>query len=55
MNNVSHKRIWSAGAVQIHVKPPLIPLIKINNDKKAVKYCMKIKLCRYLMLETFYI
>ena len=30
---------------------PLIQLIKSNNDKKAGKYCVKIKLCRDRMSD----
>ena len=46
MKNVSHKKIWRTGAVQINVDPPPIPRIKIKNDMKAGKYCVKIKLRR---------
>ena len=28
--DVSHYKSWNTGAVQIHVDPPPIPLIKIN-------------------------
>ena len=46
MKNISHKKIWRTGAVQINVDPPPIPRIKIKNDMKAEKYCVKIKLRR---------
>ena len=46
MKNVSHKKGWRTDAVQIHVNTSLIPLIKINNDKKSGKYFVKLKLCR---------
>ena len=52
MKNVSHKKIWRTGAVQIHVEPPLIPSTKIKNDVKLGKYSVKIKLCMYPMSET---
>ena len=31
------------GTVQVHVEPPPIPLIKINNDDKSDKYFVNIK------------
>ena len=31
MKNISHREKNFGGVVQIHVKPPLITLIKINN------------------------
>ena len=51
MNNVSHKNKCNQGAVQMHVDPPPIQLIKSNNDTKSDKDCVKIKLCRYPMSE----
>ena len=44
MRIVSHKRKWNWGTVQVHVEPPLIPLIKINNDEKLDKDFVKIEL-----------
>ena len=52
MKNVSHKKSWRTGAVKIHVYPPPVPLIKINNNAKSVKDCAKIKLFRYSTSET---
>ena len=46
MNNVSHNNDWNLGTVQVHEDPPPIPLIKINNDEKLDKGCVKIKLLR---------
>ena len=37
MKNVYHYKIWFTGAVQIHMEPPPILLIKINNDAKVEK------------------
>ena len=55
MKNILHKKIWSTGAVQIHVDPPLIPLIKIKNDMKLGKYFVKIKLRRDPTLEQLHL
>ena len=44
--NVPHKKRWYIGAVQIHVEPPPITLIKIKNDAKSEKYCVKIRFRR---------
>ena len=52
MKNVSHKKIWRTTAIQIHMDPPLILLIKINYDTKAEKDCVKIKLCKDPTLEN---
>ena len=42
MKNVSHKKSWRTVALKMHVDPPPINLIKINNDVKSEKYCVKI-------------
>ena len=34
MKNVSHKKKWNVGLVQVHMEPPPIPLIKINHYDK---------------------
>ena len=47
MKNVYHKEIWRTGAVQIHMEPHPIPVIKSNNDKKSENDSIKIKLRRY--------
>ena len=44
MKNVSHKKIWRTGAVQIHVDPHPILLTKCKKDAKLDKDCVKIKL-----------
>ena len=44
--NVFHRKIWCNVAVQIHVEPPHVTLIKSKNDAKLENYCVKIKLCR---------
>ena len=44
--NVSHKKKWNTGTVQVHVEIPPIPLIKSKNSKQPDKCCVKIKLCR---------
>ena len=46
MKNVSHKNNWNQGAVQLHVEPPPIPLIKSKIDTQSDKYFVKIKLRR---------
>ena len=46
MNNVSRKKMWNAGTVQVHVDPPPIPLIKSKNDDKSDKDFVKIKFCK---------
>ena len=47
MKNIFHKKKWNVGTVQVHVDPPLIPLIKSKNNEKLDKDCVKIKLRRY--------
>ena len=37
MKNVLYKKIWNRGAVQMHVDPPPITLIKSKNDTKLDK------------------
>ena len=51
MKNVSQKKSWRTGAVQIHVETPPITLIKIKNDTKAKKDYVKIQLRRDPMSE----
>ena len=47
MKNVSQKKKWNAGGgVQMHVKPPPTPLIKIEHNDKLDKDFVKLKLCR---------
>ena len=46
MKNVSHKKIWISGMTQVHVDPPLIPLIKGKYDSKSDKDFVKLKLHR---------
>ena len=43
IKNFFHKNNWNEGVVQVHVGPPLIPLIKRNNDDKSDKDCVRIK------------
>ena len=45
MKNVPHNKKWNMGTVQVHVEPPLIPLIKGKNNEKLDKYFIKITLC----------
>ena len=47
MKNVSHDKSWNLGMTQVHVKPPLIPLIKGTYDVKSDKYFVKLGLHRY--------
>ena len=41
-----HKKCWIHGAVHMHLEPPPILLIKINNDAELDKDCIKIKFPR---------
>ena len=52
MMNVSHKKKWYSGTTQVHVEPPLIPLIKINNNNKLNKDSFRIKLRKDLKSEN---
>ena len=46
MQNVSHKKKWNAGLLQLHVDPPPITLIKGNHDDKSENDFVKMKLRR---------
>ena len=46
MKNVSHKKIWNSGMMQVHVEPPPITLIKIKYNGKSDKDFVKLKFCR---------
>ena len=46
MKNIFQKKSWHTGAVQIHVYPPPIPLIKSKFDLKTEIDYVKIKLRR---------
>ena len=46
MNNVLHNNNWNLVAVQVHVEPPPILLMKSNDDDNLDKDCIKIGLCR---------
>ena len=54
IRNVSDKKIWRTGAVQIHLGTPQIPLSKSKNDLKAENYRVKIKLRRDPTSEKSY-
>ena len=47
MKNVSHKKKWNSGVVNLHVEPPPIPLIKRKHNDNLEKDVVNIKLCRY--------
>ena len=47
MKNVLHKKDWHTCAVKTHLDPPPMSLIKIKNNAKSKKYCVKTKLRRY--------
>ena len=53
MKTVSHKKVWSRGAVQMHLDPPQIPLIKIKNNPKLYKDSVEIKLCKILRKKSW--
>ena len=46
MKNIYHKKSWNLGMTQVHVEPPMIPLIKGKYDGKPDKYFVKMKLRR---------
>ena len=46
MKNVSHKKKWNAGLLQLHVDPPTITLIKVKHYDKSERDFVKIKLGR---------
>ena len=46
--NCFAKKGWKPGAVQIHMEPPPILIIKSKNDAKSDKDSVKIKLLRDL-------
>ena len=46
MKNTLQKKKSVAATVQVHVVPPLIPLIEIKNDEKSDKEVVKIKFHR---------
>ena len=49
MKNISPKKIWRTGAVQIHVNTPPVPLIKSKNDSKVENDCVENKFCRDIL------
>ena len=46
IKNIFHKNSWRTSAVQIHVDPTNIPLIKSKIDVRSERDCLKIKLSR---------
>ena len=44
MNNVSHKKNWSMGVVQVPMETPLPPLIKSNHGDKSHTDFKKLKM-----------
>ena len=52
MQNVSHKKKWNAGLLQLHVDPPPITLIKIKHNDKSENDFVKIKLRKHLTSEN---
>ena len=46
MKNVSNKKKWNIGVLQVHVEPSPTPLIKSNHDDKSEKDFVKLKLRR---------
>ena len=55
MKNGFHKKSWHTVAVQFHVQPSPINLIKSSNDTKLKKYFLEIKLCRDPKSEISYL
>ena len=43
MKNISNNKNLNQVSVQVHVETPRIPLIKIKNDEKLDKDCVKLK------------
>ena len=54
MKNVSHKKGWISGEVQIHVDLPNNLLIKINMDTRSWENYFNIKLFSNAMPEKSY-
>ena len=52
MKNVSHKKKWNAGLLQLHVDPPPITLIKGENDDNSKMFFVEMKLRRYPTSEN---
>ena len=52
IKNISHKKKWNAGTIQMHMDPSPIPLIKSNNGEKSDKDCVKIKLRRTIVMKV---
>ena len=46
MNNVSHKKTWTVGEVQVHMEPQPTPLIKIKHNNNSENYFIKLKCFR---------
>ena len=46
MQNVSHRKKWNAGLLQLHMDPPPITLIKGKHDDKSEKDSVGMKLGR---------
>ena len=55
MKNVLNQKNWNQVAVQMHVEPLLVPLIKSNNDRNLDRDCVKIKLLRVTTAESSYL
>ena len=47
MKNVSNKKSCNLGIMQVHMKPPPIPLIKSKHGDNSEKDYVKLKLRRY--------
>ena len=58
MKNISHKNNWFPGAIQLHIDPSPMHIIKRDTEMKKVEaYLIKVKLHRNLnsvMLDIYY-
>ena len=43
MKDILYKNKFNMGTVQVHMKPPPIPLNKSKNNEKLDKFCVKIR------------
>ena len=46
--DITHKKKWNVGVVQVHLEPPPTPLIKNKHEDKSDKDFVKLKLRRDL-------
>ena len=52
MKKASHKKVWIQGALKMHMDPPPIPLLKMNNNAKLDKDSVKLN-CIGILRQKF--